>query len=150
MEKSIAMENVSINFSSRVYRVSDVKGKCSGNKCLGISLAVVNILRLSYCLLSISLSDLVLSYENLTLTFAMNRRARSNTNPSSNILTQQRNFSCCPSSSIQVLNYHSVLGKGCRCPSKPGMVWMIRCNKLKQKVKALKLDCKVVQLIIFH
>lgn len=29
MEKSIAMENVSINCSSHVYRGSGVKGKCS-------------------------------------------------------------------------------------------------------------------------
>ena len=105
------MENVSINCSSRVYRGSDVKGKCSGIKCLGISLAIVNVLRVSYSFLSISLSDFVLSYKNLTLTFIMNRRARSKTSASGNILTCQRTFSCCPSSSMQVLNYHSVLGK---------------------------------------
>ena len=111
MEKSIAMENVSINCSSSVYRGSDVKGKCSGIKCLGISLAIVNVLRLSYCLMSISLSDLVLSSKNLMLTFIVNRRARSKTSASGNILTCQRKFSCCPPSSIQVSNYHSVLGK---------------------------------------
>lgn len=44
------------------------KGKRSGVECLGISLAIVNAVRLGYCLLSISLSDFVLSYEELTLT----------------------------------------------------------------------------------
>lgn len=150
MEKSIAMENVSINCSSCVYSGSDVKGKCSVIKCLGITLAIVNVLRLSYCLLSVSLSDLVLSYENLTLTFIVNRRARSKTSASANILTGQRKLFSCPSSSIQVLNYHFVLGKVCRYPSNPSIVWTIRCNKLEQKVKALKLDFKVVQLIVFH
>ena len=148
MEKSIAMENVSLNCSSRVYRGSDVKGKCSGIKCPGISLAIVNVFRLSYSLLSISLSDLVLGYKNLTLAFIMNRKTRSKTNASGNILTCKRKFFRCPSL-IQVLNYHSVLGKVCRCPSNPGIVWTIQCNKLKQ-VKALKLDCKVIQMIIFH
>lgn len=90
MEKSIAMENVSINCSSRVYIGSDVKGKCSGIKCLGISSATANAPRPSYRLLSISLCDLVLSYENVTLTFIVGRRARSKTSTSGNVLTCQR------------------------------------------------------------
>jgi len=122
MEKSIAMENVSINCSSRVYRGSDVKGKCSDIKYLGISLAIVNVLRLSYCIPSISLSDLVLGYENLTLAFIMSRKARSKISASGNVLTCQRKFSCCPSSSTQVLNYHFVLGEVCKCPSNSGIV----------------------------
>lgn len=65
MEKSIAMENVSINCSSCVYIGSDVKGKCSVIKCLGISSATANALRPSYRLQSISFCDLVLSYENV-------------------------------------------------------------------------------------
>lgn len=63
MGKSIAMENVSRNCSSPVCRGSGVKGKCSGVKCLGISLAIINAVRLGCCLPSISLSD-----EELTLT----------------------------------------------------------------------------------
>lgn len=90
MEKSIAMENVSINCSSRVYIGSDVKGKCSGIKCLGISSATANAPRPCYRLLSISLCDLVLSYENVTLTFIVGRRARSKASTSGNVLTCQR------------------------------------------------------------
>lgn len=81
----------------------------------GISLAIENVLRLSPHLLRISLSDLGLSSESLTLTFIMSSKARA----SGNILTCQRKCSSCPFS-IQVFNDPSVLGEVCRCPPGPG------------------------------
>lgn len=92
MENNIAMENISRNCSSHVYISSDVKGKYPGIKHCGIYPAVANALSLSYHLLGISLSDLELNCENLTLTFIVDRRPGSKTSASGHVLTCQENF----------------------------------------------------------
>lgn len=102
------MENISRKCSSHVYIGSDVKGKYPGIKCCGIYPAVANAVSPSYHLLGISLSDLELNCENLTLTFIVDRTQEQNQcewqRPD-----LPRKFPCSPPY-IQLLHRCSVLG----------------------------------------
>lgn len=111
--------------------------------------AVANAFSPSYRLLGISLSDLELNCANLTLTVIVDRRPRSKTSASGNVLTCQENF---PALLLPAFSFYIiVLCWGVyRCPSNHRhSMDNYLMQKAKQKMKALKLDCTVVPLISF-
>lgn len=109
----------------------------------GISLAIENVLRLSPHLLRISLSDLGLSSESLTLPFIMSSKARAR----GNILSCQRKFPSCPSST-EVFHDPSVLEECAVCVSS-GQAWS-KPSVPQTAAEAPLLHFKAVQVIISH